>query len=98
MSPIQATGAAAMSFMDALKREPLALALVVMNFALIGFVYYQSSIFNSQRADNVKLFVQMQGEVQKLLSQCIVPAPQDRRGSEAPPQENQHGQKSERDS
>jgi hypothetical protein len=88
MSPIQATGQAARGFMDALKGEPLVLALVVMNFALIGFTYYQSSIFNSQRADNVKLFVQMQGEVQKLLSQCIVPAPPDRRsGSEAPSQE-----------
>jgi hypothetical protein len=28
----------------------------------------------------VKLFVAMQGEVQKLLSQCIVPPPPDRRG------------------
>lgn len=87
MSPIQATGQAALSFMDALKREPLALALVVMNFALIGFVYFQSVQFNSQRVDNVKLFVQVQGEVQKLLSQCIVPPGSDRRGEAAQPPE-----------
>ena len=79
MSPIQATGQAARGFMDALKSEPIVLALCVMNFALIGFVYFQSKQFNTQREDNVKLFVQMQGEVQKLLSQCIVPAPPDRR-------------------
>jgi len=79
MNPIQATGQAARGFMDALKGEPIVLALCVMNAALIGFVYYQSSIFNSQRSDNVKLFVQMQAEVQKLLSQCIVPPPPERR-------------------
>ena len=33
----------------------------------------------------LKLFFQMQGEVQKLLSQCIVPAPPDRRSGSEPP-------------
>jgi uncharacterized protein (UPF0264 family) len=65
-------------FVGAMKEQPLALALCVMNFALIGFVYYQSSLFNAQRADNVKLFIDVQKEVQKLLSECIVPAPQGR--------------------
>src|SRR4029077_5290759 len=75
---IHATGKAAVGFVDALKTQPLALALVVMNFALIAFVYYQSSQFNSQRADNVKLFTDVQREVQKLLAECIVPPPQQR--------------------
>jgi membrane-anchored glycerophosphoryl diester phosphodiesterase (GDPDase) len=69
---------------NSLKSQPLALALVVMNFALIGFVYYQSSIFNTQREANVKLFVDVQREVQKLLSQCIIPPPSTYRGSVAP--------------
>ena len=69
------------SVVDSLKSQPLALALVVMNFALIGFVYYQSSIFNTQREANVKLFVEVQREVQKLLSQCIIPPPSQYRGS-----------------
>jgi predicted negative regulator of RcsB-dependent stress response len=60
---------------DALKSQPLMLGLLLVIFALIGYVYMQSSQFNQQRADNVKLFVQIQGEVQKLLSQCIVPPP-----------------------
>ena len=41
-------------------------------------MYYQNASFNSQREANVKLFVAMQTEVQKLLSQCIVPAPEKR--------------------
>ena len=61
--------------LDVLKAQPLVLGLLLVIFALIGFVYLQSSQFNTQRAENVKLFVQVQGEVQKLLSQCIVPPP-----------------------
>lgn len=77
MNPVQDTGKVALSFMDSMRTEPLSLALVVMNFALIGFVYVQSNQFNSQRADNVKLFTDVQREVQKLLAECIVPpAPQ----------------------
>lgn len=69
---------AANTFVNSLKEQPLSLALVVMNFALIGFVYVQSNQFNAQRADNVKLFTEVQREVQKLLSECIVPPRQQR--------------------
>jgi predicted negative regulator of RcsB-dependent stress response len=75
MGAVEEAGKAVGGIIDAVKTEPLVLALCVMMLALIGFMYYQSHSFNSQREDNVKLFVQMQGEVQKLLSQCIVPAP-----------------------
>jgi hypothetical protein len=70
--PIEETGKAVGSFFDIMRAQPLALALVVMNFALIGFTYYQSSIFNIQRKDNIALFIDIQKEVQ-LLSQCIKP-------------------------
>jgi hypothetical protein len=78
MAPIHTTGQAAVGFVDAMKTQPLALALVVMNFALIGFVYYQGATYNTARAENVKLVVAMQTEVQKLLSQCIIPPPPQR--------------------
>jgi hypothetical protein len=74
-TPGNVAAGAAVGFFDAMKGMPLVLALIVVSFALIGLLYYQSAMFNSQRQDNVKLFVQMQAEVQKLLSQCIVPAP-----------------------
>ena len=78
VDPITVTKAAG-GFTRAMQNEPLSLALCVMNFALIGFVYFQSSQFNTQRADNVKLFTDMQREVQKLLTECIVP-PKNQRG------------------
>jgi len=71
---------AANTFVDSLKEQPLSLALVVMNFALIGYVYIQGNQFNQQRADNVKLFTDVQREVQKLLSECIVPPRGNQRG------------------
>jgi hypothetical protein len=74
-------GKAASGFMTVMQGQPLALALVVMNFALIGFTYYQASAYNTQRSENVKLFVDVQREVQKLLSQCIVPPPGNERRS-----------------
>lgn len=77
VDPLTITKAAG-GFGRVMQNEPLSLALCVMNFALIGFVYFQSAQFNTQRADNVKLFLDVQKEVQKLLSECIVPAPQQR--------------------
>jgi len=64
--------------LDVLKAQPLMLGLLLVIFSLIGFVYLQSSQFNSQRAENVRLFLDVQKEVQKLLSQCIVPPPTNR--------------------
>ena len=81
MSPIQTTGKAAAGFVDAMKGQPLVLALIVISFALIGLLYYQSALFNTQRQENVKLFLEVQKEVQKLLSQCIVPPPPNRQQS-----------------
>jgi len=76
MNPVQATGQIAGGVVDSLKAQPLSLALVVMNLALIGFIYMQGTAFNTQRETNVKLFIDVQREVQKLLSQCIIPPPQ----------------------
>jgi hypothetical protein len=75
---IEEAGKVAGGFVSALAREPLALSLSVICFALILFMFYQNASFNDQREANVKLFVAMQSEVQKLLSQCIVPAPEKR--------------------
>jgi membrane-anchored glycerophosphoryl diester phosphodiesterase (GDPDase) len=60
---------------EALKSQPLMLGLLLVIFALIGLLYFQSSSFTTQRRENVALFIDVQKEVQKLLSQCIVPPP-----------------------
>lgn len=76
--PTEQVVKAATGFAKVMQNEPLSLALCVMNFSLIVFMYFQSSQFNSQRSDNVRLFTDVQREVQKLLSECIVPQRQQR--------------------
>jgi hypothetical protein len=49
-------------------------------------MYFQSTQFNTQRVDNVKLFTDVQREVQKLLSECIVPPRQQRGGLPVDPE------------
>lgn len=68
----------ATGFMDVFRQQPLALALCILSFALIGLLYLQGTSFTQQRRENVALFVQVQTEVQKLLSQCIIPPPSPR--------------------
>lgn len=75
MGVTEEAGKAVGGVLDVMKAQPLVLGLLLVVFALIGFVYLQSSQYNTQRAENVKLFVDVQKEVQKLLSQCIVPPP-----------------------
>ena len=72
MGVAEEAGKVAGSVLDVMKTQPLVLGLLLVVFALIGFVYLQSSQFNTARAENVKLVIQIQGEVQKLLSQCII--------------------------
>jgi len=61
--------------LDVMRSQPLILGLLLVIFSLIGFVYVQEGQFNSMRSENVKLFIDVQKETQKILSQCIVPPP-----------------------
>jgi predicted Na+-dependent transporter len=68
-------GQAANTFMEAMKSQPLALALCVMNFALLALMYYQSKGFTEQRQQNITMFIEYQKEVQRALSTCGAPGP-----------------------
>ena len=67
-------GRAAVSFFDALKSQPLSLALVVMNIGLLGFLYYDGIQHNSERKTEMELLYQNRREMAQLLYQCT-PAP-----------------------
>lgn len=69
----------ATGFMDALKREPLSLALVLMNMALLLFFYVILVRVADQRKEEIGLLYADKKEVRELLSQCIVPDKDDRR-------------------
>jgi hypothetical protein len=66
-------------FMDALKREPLSLALVFMNLALLGFFWLILNAVAAQREREVNLMYEDKKEVRELIAKCVVPPAADRR-------------------
>lgn len=74
MGPVEEAGKAANTFMDALKAQPLSLALVVMNLTLLTFIFYWANAINTQRQESVKMILDVEKQVHELLSRCIVPS------------------------
>jgi hypothetical protein len=64
-------GKATGGFIDSMKAQPLALALVVMNFALLGFMFWNTHELNAQRERATKMFVDANTETEKLLANCV---------------------------
>jgi hypothetical protein len=70
---IEEGGKAINKTLDAFMGTPLVLALVLMNLALIGFVYYQGIAQDSLRKTNVAAYLEQVKETQQLLAKCVVP-------------------------
>ncbi len=71
MGPIDEAGKAANTFLDALKGQPLSLALVVMNVALLLLVFWTANQQSESRKEMATLILQRQAETELLLSKCI---------------------------
>jgi phosphatidylglycerophosphatase A len=63
----------ATGFMESLKREPLSLALVLMNLCLLLFFYIILEKVADQRKYEVGLLYADHKEVRDLLAKCVVP-------------------------
>jgi len=66
-------GKAANTFMQSLKDQPLSLALVVMNLALLGLFFYIAHVATENRSNEFSKMIEAQKEVNLLLSKCVVP-------------------------
>jgi branched-subunit amino acid ABC-type transport system permease component len=64
--PLDEAGKAASGFMDAMKTQPLSLALVVMNIALLALFYV---IIRSAEGRQIRI-VEQQKQLVELLAQC----------------------------
>jgi hypothetical protein len=69
-------GKVAGGFIDAMKSQPLALALCVINFAMIGMFWYTIEKATDRAHEREKLLFNEQKEVRELLSKCVVPPAQ----------------------
>jgi hypothetical protein len=66
-------GKAIGGIVDALKSQPLSLALVMMNLALLAYVFYRENHVATSRQETTRMILDYQKEVGQLLSRCVVP-------------------------
>jgi hypothetical protein len=64
-------GRTARSFVDALKEQPLSLALVVMNFALVAFLFYSGAQQLAQRQWTTDNIINWQKGTDALMANCV---------------------------
>lgn len=64
-------GRAAKTFFEAMREQPLALALVVMNFCLLGFLYYTGVTAANERQKDLDLLYENRKYVTDVLASCI---------------------------
>jgi hypothetical protein len=67
--PVEEVGKVAGGFLDIFKSQPLSLALIVMNIALLMFVFYSENRAAEGRRIAFNSFMQ----VSQLLAHCVVP-------------------------
>lgn len=58
-------------FFGVMREQPLSLALVVMNFVLLGYLFYSGSSAMSQRSETATMIVKWQEATDKLMASCV---------------------------
>ena len=64
-------GKAVGGFFNIMGGQPLALALVVMNLILLGYLFYTAASITNSRKETVDLIVGWQKETDKLMVNCV---------------------------
>ena len=67
------TGQTARTLINALGGQPFALAMIVSNFLLLGFIWYTQIETDKQRAIIAQDVLGLVQQTNALLSKCIVP-------------------------
>lgn len=72
MNPIsEEVGETARSIVGVMKDSPLSLALVIMNFLLVAYLFYSGSSVLEQRVAMSKLIIEWQQQLQPMLASCV---------------------------
>src|SRR5215831_2372803 len=69
--PVEEGAKVADNFLDAMKTQPLSLALVVMNFGLLGYLFWSGHELMQLREHTAQMIVSWQTETGKLLANCV---------------------------
>jgi len=73
MTAAEEAGKAVNGFLDSMKTQPLSLALVILNVALMFLLYQVYTKADQAREAQMQLIFSAQREMQVLLSKCVVP-------------------------
>src|SRR5215510_14448373 len=68
---VEEAGKAASGFMEAMKSQPLALSLVGMKFALLGYMIWEGHERVKQRDHFAQMLLEQQSDNAKLLANCL---------------------------
>ena len=71
--PVEEGAKVATSVIDALRKEPLSLALVVMNVILLAFFFYITYQAVNTREREVKMIYENQRHMAEMLTKCVDP-------------------------
>lgn len=58
-------------FMDIMRSQPLSLALVIMNFLIVAYLFYAGAQQLEQRAAAMQMIVDWSKETDKILGSCV---------------------------
>jgi len=72
--PVEEVGKVASSFMDAMKTQPLALSLVIMNICLLVLFYLIMDRTDTHQREREAAARTEQKEIREMLSRCVVPS------------------------
>jgi hypothetical protein len=73
MNAIEEGGKVAIGVIDALKNQPMLLAVIILNMLVLGLVFWG---IHEQRVENAALtstLLTQLGNAQELLAKCVVP-------------------------
>jgi hypothetical protein len=73
-SPVRETAEVAGGVLDVLRNQPSTVAMIVISFALLFFLWYTQSSYSSERAQLTQLILEHQRETQAVLAKCVEPA------------------------
>lgn len=74
--PVHEAGETARSALDIFRREPITLALVLMNLALLALLYWNGVIAEREREKGLELLYDNRKYVGDLLHRCYPAAPE----------------------
>lgn len=68
---VPGNGETARSFLNIFVEQPIVLALIAMNFALITYLFYAGSSQLTQRKETAASIIKWQQDTDKLMASCV---------------------------